>query len=67
MNLILSNDPDLFTPMKMVREEFKKKIGLITPTKHPSRCLVKIVNFVRPIRSKALLKASQFPERLKDN
>ena len=65
--VILSNDSDLFTPMKMVKEEFKKKIGLITPNKHPSRHLMKIADFVKPIRSKALLKSSQFPDELKDN
>ena len=64
--VILSNDSDLFTPMKMVKEEFKKKIGLITPNKHPSRHLMKVANFIKPIRSKALLKACQFPEKLKD-
>lgn len=64
--VILSNDSDLFTPMEMVKKEFKKKIGLITPNKHPSRHLMKVANFVKPIRSKALLKASQFPETLED-
>ena len=50
--VILSNDSDLFTPMKMVKEEFKKKIGLITPTKRPSRHLMKVANFVKPISQK---------------
>ena len=65
--VILSNDSDLFAPMEMVKKEFKKKIGLITPSKHPSRHLMKVANFVKPIRSKNLLKASQFPENLKDD
>ena len=65
--VILSNDSDLFTPLEMVKKEFKKKIGLITPNKHPSRHLMKIADFVKPIRSKALLKACQFPEKLRDN
>ena len=64
--VILSNDSDLFTPMQMVKKEFKKKIGLITPNKHPSRHLMKMADFIKPIRSKTLLKNSQFPEKLKD-
>ena len=65
--VVLSNNSDLFIPMEMVKKEFKKKIGLIAPNKHPSRHLMKVANFVKPIRSKNLLKASQFPERLEDN
>jgi len=64
--VVLSNDSDLFTPMRMVKKEFKKRIGLITPNKHPSRHLMKVADFVKPIRSKALLKACQFPETLED-
>lgn len=65
--VVLSNDSDLFTPMEMIKKEFKKKIGLIAPNKHPSRHLMKVANFVKTIRSKNLLKASQFPDRLEDN
>lgn len=65
--VIVSNDSDLFTPIEMVKKEFKKKIGLIIPSEYPSRHLMKVADFIKPIRSKALLKSSQFPEKLKDN
>ena len=64
--VVLSNDSDLFTSMEMVKKEFKKTIGLITPNEHPSRHLMKVADFVKPIRSINLLKACQFSKELQD-
>lgn len=63
--LVISNDSDLLTPIKMAREELGKKVGILNPQKHPSRVLVANTDFFKQIRTGALL-ASQFPPVLSD-
>lgn len=63
--VIISNDSDLYEAIKIVKEEFKKKIGILNPQKYPSKKLLPLVNFYKPIRS-GVLQASLFPNKLKD-
>jgi uncharacterized LabA/DUF88 family protein len=60
--VIVSNDSDLAESLRLVKEQHKKKIGLITPGKtHPSRELLKYADFTKRIR-KGVLSASQLPD-----
>lgn len=64
--VVVSNDSDLLLPIKIVREELGKRVGLLIPYRqHPSRVLVRNVDFVKKIRQ-GVLKVSQFPSCLKD-
>ncbi|MBW1724043.1 MAG: NYN domain-containing protein [Deltaproteobacteria bacterium] len=60
--VIVSNDSDLSESLRLVKEQHKKKIGLITPGKtHPSRQLLKYSDFTKRVR-KGVLAASQLPD-----
>ena len=60
--VIVSNDRDLSESLKLVKEQHKKKIGLITPGKtHPSRELLKYSDFTKRVR-KGVLAVSQLPD-----
>jgi len=64
--VVLSNDSDLATPIRMVREEFRKTVGILNP--YPgttSRELLKVASFYKPIRQN-VLQLSQFPPTLTD-
>jgi uncharacterized LabA/DUF88 family protein len=62
--VIVSNDSDLAESLRLVKEQHKKKIGLITPGKiHPSRELLKYADFTKRIR-KGVLGASQLPDSI---
>lgn len=61
--VIVSNDSDLADSLRLVKEQHKKVIGLITPgapTRKTSRQLAKYADFIKPIRTWALEK-SQLP------
>jgi uncharacterized LabA/DUF88 family protein len=62
--IVVSNDTDLITPMRMVRE-MGCSVGLLNPHPKPARDLMKVATFYRPIR-KGALAASQFPPALTD-
>ena len=57
--VIVSNDSDLCTPIKMVRKEFNKKIGILNPHRYQSQKLRSVTHFYKPIREGAL-RESQF-------
>ncbi len=60
--VIVSNDSDLSESLRLVKEQHKKKIGLITPGKtHPSKELLKYSDFTKRVR-KGVLAASQLPD-----
>jgi len=62
--VVVSNDSDLAESLRLVKEQHKKKIGLITPGKtHPSRELLKYADFTKRIR-KGVLGASQLPDSI---
>lgn len=61
--VIVSNDSDLAESLRMVKEQHKKLIGLITPgapQRKTSRQLQQYADFVKPVRAWAL-KSSQLP------
>ncbi len=64
--VVISNDSDLITPIRMVREEFKKTVGILNPYENPSKDLFKLASFYKPIRQN-VLQLSQFPVTMKDS
>lgn len=63
--VLVSNDSDLAEPVRIVRHELGKTVGMLNPHKYPSHELKKHVMFMKPIRM-GVLGASQFPEKLHD-
>ena len=63
--VVVSNDSDLLEPIKIVREELGKKVGLLNPHRNPSRALLPHIDFIKAIRA-GVLGASQFPPTLTD-
>lgn len=63
--VVVSNDSDLLGPIKIVRNELGKKVGVLNPQKHPSRAILPHIDFIKQIRAGALL-ASLFPDLLSD-
>ena len=63
MAVVVSNDSDLLGPIKIVRNELDKKVGVLNPQKHPSRAILPHIDFIKQIRAGALL-ASLFPDQL---
>lgn len=63
--MIVSNDSDLLPPIKFVKEELGKLVGILNPQKHPSVVLAATAHFVKNIRP-GVLKNSQFPVTLAD-
>lgn len=64
--VIVSNDADLVTPIKIVRDEFGLKVGLLNPQENPSRVLKEAVDFYRKLRQ-GPLSVSQFSDSLEDD
>lgn len=65
--VIVSNDSDLAEPMRIVRDELGKRVGLLNPHKqHPSVTLRKYTSFLKTIRG-GVLKGSQFQATLQDS
>jgi uncharacterized LabA/DUF88 family protein len=58
--VILSNDSDLSEAIRLVKEQRKKIIGIVTPVDRPSVELIKYADFTKRIR-KHILEASQLP------
>ena len=63
--VVVSNDSDLLEPIKIVRQELKKSIGVLNPHPNPSRAILPHIDFIKQIRQ-GVLKAAQFPATLKD-
>jgi hypothetical protein len=63
--VVVSNDSDLLGPIKIVRHELGKKVGILNPQKHPSRAILPHIDFIKQIRAGAL-GASQFPNNMHD-
>ena len=64
--ILLSNDSDLSTPLKYIKNILKLSVGLITLTGPFAKGLRQYSSFKREI-SDEQLKNSQFPSKLKDN
>ena len=66
--IVVSNDSDLVTPIRLVSENLGLPVGIPNPqrnNRNVPRNLRKVASFYRPI-SVASLRASQFPETLLD-
>ncbi|HKS92410.1 MAG TPA: NYN domain-containing protein [Tepidiformaceae bacterium] len=64
--IVISNDADLITPIRMVASEFGRPVGLLNPYRKPARGLESAATFYRAIRSTAVA-ACQFPDELADS
>ncbi len=63
--VVVSNDSDLLPPIKFVKDELGKLVGILNPQKHPSVVLAATAHFVKNIRP-GVLNSSQFPATLSD-
>lgn len=65
--IVISNDSDLVEPIRIIRRELGKRVGVFNPQKqkHPSVELMKSADFVKNIRS-GVLRLCQFPNTLRD-
>ena len=59
--VVVSNDSDLLAPIKIVRYELNKRVGVLSPYKRPSNVLRLHATFIKPIRSGGVI-ASTVPE-----
>lgn len=64
--VIISNDGDLKSAISVVRNRFKKIIGIINPHSHMSLDLKPLAHFTKKISAK-LLRKSQFPDEIEDS
>jgi hypothetical protein len=65
VGVVVSNDSDLLEPIKIVRQELRKKVGILNPHPKASRALLPHIDFIKHIRP-GVLRASQFPATLRD-
>jgi len=63
--VIISGDSDLLMPLRIVKENLQKPVGVINPQHNPCRVLQNHATFYKHIRKAALVK-SQFPSPMKD-
>jgi uncharacterized LabA/DUF88 family protein len=64
--VVISNDSDLVSPVKMVREDIGKPVVVISPFERNSIQLKMVATSVKRIRE-GLLRVSQLPTTLKDS
>ncbi|EMO21510.1 NYN domain protein [Leptospira santarosai str. HAI134] len=63
IGVLISNDSDLLEPIRILRNEFKKKIGYINPQKNTSQVLKNNSDFMKSIRDTSI-RQSQFPNEV---
>jgi uncharacterized LabA/DUF88 family protein len=63
--VVISNDSDLLGPIRVVRQRFGIKVGLLNPQKRVSYVLSAEVDFFKQIR-RGVLEASRFADTLAD-
>ncbi|MGI9548464.1 MAG: hypothetical protein ACR2M7_00570 [Bdellovibrionales bacterium] len=63
--VLISNDTDLKTPIKFVKNKLKKEIGILSTQKNIHKDLEDIADFCKRIKFKAL-KNCPFPIEMKD-
>jgi len=64
--VLISNDSDLMEPLRMVRHELGKVVGLLNPQARQSRALLRCKpTFVKQIR-RGVASVSQLPNELED-
>lgn len=54
---VITNDTDLYEPIRFVTQELKKVVGIITPVAKPATSLARVATFVRHIRDQHLIDA----------
>lgn len=59
--VVVSNDTDLVEPIRIVREEVGKPVGIICPGEQPARSLATVAAFCRFL-GRTRLAAAQFPD-----
>jgi len=64
--IVISNDSDLTAPIRILRQEFGKDVGVCSPYSKASFELKNEANFVWPIRA-IKVQTSQFPATLTDS
>ncbi len=62
---VITNDSDLVEPIRIVRQDLGKIVGVLNPQRHPSFELRNNSDFFKQIRQSALTR-SQFPPTLTD-
>jgi hypothetical protein len=63
--VVVTNDSDLLTPIRHVREQLNLGVGILNPHKVQARQLLNYSTFSLPI-TEDVLKRSQFPNRMRD-
>lgn len=63
--VIVSNDSDLLEPIRIVKRELQRTVGILNPHARPSRVLLQHADFLKTIRGSAL-RRSQFPSKFRD-
>jgi len=63
--VLVTNDSDLVEPVRIVRHELARTVGILNPHRNPSRMLLRYATFAKSIR-KGVLAASQLPAVLHD-
>jgi uncharacterized LabA/DUF88 family protein len=66
IGVVVSNDSDLLSAIKIVQNNLGLKVGIINPQKHPSKELKDVALFTKKIR-KGVIRVSQFPKIMKDS
>ena len=64
--VVVSGDSDLLMPVKIVRNELKKVVGVLNPQRHPCAVLKAHATFYKHLRSN-FIAAAQFPNSLTDS
>jgi uncharacterized LabA/DUF88 family protein len=60
---VITNDTDLVEPIRIVVQDLKRPVGILTPVPKPAGSLAAVASFVRHIRDDHLAR-SQFPEEI---
>jgi uncharacterized LabA/DUF88 family protein len=64
--VLVTNDSDLQEPVRYVRAELHKVVGILNPHPVPAAALQRVASFTKQIR-KGVLEASQLPAEIKDS
>lgn len=63
--VVVSGDSDLLMPVRIVRDELKKVVGVLNPQRHPCAVLKAHATFYKHLR-RNFIAAAQFPDTLAD-
>ena len=63
--VVVSNDSDLAGPMRLIRDDLHRRVGVLDPSQRASKSLLAASTFYKHVRRGALA-ANQFPQQLAD-